>query len=282
MNPKQYQPSRTLQKLWKIELDLLKKFIRVCQTNNLNYFIIGGTLLGAARHKGFIPWDNDIDIMMPRKDYDRLWEIAPKEFNEPYFFQTSLTEKKDRFFRPHAQLRNSQTIGYARCDEEKNINKGVFIDIFPLDKIPDSHHELKVWLNTIQKQKKLMERYCKKKKKFREYFRLSNIISSTLFSIISYKRFFSNFNRNVLGKYKNAQTQYVANVSLGWIPSLVWPEKYFSDYCFLEFEGIKVKAPCMYKEVLDISYGDWHKYPDDVSEGVGTMHGEIIFDENFT
>lgn len=277
MNPKLYRPSESLKKLWRVELDLLKKFIQVCDKYQLNYFVDGGTLLGAARHGGFIPWDNDIDVIMPRKDYDQLWQIASKEFVYPYFFQTSISEKKERFFRSHAQLRNSRTIGYARCDENKNINKGVFIDIFPLDRIPNNPQELQAWCNDINQKMKLMDRYCAKREKIRQAFRLSSIIPNLFFSIFSFDRFFTNFNLNVLGKYKHTQTQKVGNISLGWMPNSVYPEYYFSDFCYLKFEDILVRAPCEYEKVLELHYGDWKKYPEEVSEGCGTLHGEIIF-----
>ena len=78
-----------------VELDLLAEFDRVCRKHGLTYFVDSGTLLGAVRHKGFIPWDDDIDLIMQREDYERLVQIAAQEFQHPYFFSDSL-------FRPGA------------------------------------------------------------------------------------------------------------------------------------------------------------------------------------
>lgn len=79
-------------KLWAVQLNLLKKFKEVCEKNNLKFYLTYGSLLGAIRHNGYIPWDDDIDIAMPREDYDKLKEIAAKEFEDPYFYQTQENE----------------------------------------------------------------------------------------------------------------------------------------------------------------------------------------------
>lgn len=140
-----YRVSEKMKKVWAVELDLLEKFTSVCEKYNLRYFADAGTLIGAVRHQGFIPWDDDVDVVMPREDYDRLFEIAEKEFSYPYFFQTSLTE--NGFFRTHAQLRNSLTTGFIPYDRDKDINKGIFLDIFVLDGVADS-----ALLRRLQKQ----------------------------------------------------------------------------------------------------------------------------------
>src|SRR3712207_3357568 len=84
-----YRVSAQMKRVWAVELDLLAKFVDVCERHELRYFLDSGTLIGAIRHQGFIPWDDDIDVSMPRKDYDKLWEIAQTEFSYPYFFQTT-------------------------------------------------------------------------------------------------------------------------------------------------------------------------------------------------
>lgn len=133
-----YFVSTDIKKLWNVELGLLEEFERVCAKYNLKYYADGGTLLGAVRHKGFIPWDDDIDIQMMASDYKKLCEVANKEFREPFFFQSYVTEE---IFPPwHAKLRDSRTTG---CTEFEKIlrpmwNKGIFLDIFPLYYVPDN------------------------------------------------------------------------------------------------------------------------------------------------
>lgn len=84
--------TKELKAVWNVELDLLDRFLKFCADNNLKCWVDGGTMLGAVRHKGFIPWDDDVDMVMPRADYDRMIELAPKYFNYPYFLQSAYSQ----------------------------------------------------------------------------------------------------------------------------------------------------------------------------------------------
>ena len=121
-----YTVTRKMKEVWAVELDLLKEFKRVCNKYDLKYCADGGTLLGAIRHQGFIPWDDDLDIAMLRKDFEKLNEVAPAEFKKPYFWQTEETDKGSA--RGHAQLRNSDTTGIIKNEYEhqrnNNFNQG--------------------------------------------------------------------------------------------------------------------------------------------------------------
>lgn len=126
-----YRISREMKEVWGASIDMALKFVDVCQRNSLKCWMDSGTLLGAVRHKGFIPWDDDIDFVMLRKDYDKLIKIADKEFKEPYFFQTTYSD--DDYYCGHAQLRNMQTASFSRSEMNRNHCKGIDIDIFVLD-----------------------------------------------------------------------------------------------------------------------------------------------------
>ena len=123
----------TLNKLHKVQLEILDEFVRVCQKNNLTYFLVGGTLLGAIRHSGFIPWDDDIDIGMPRKDYDKFLEICNKELDKKYFLDCFDTNNEHYF--PFAKIRKDGTIFDEEWSHHLDNNKGIFIDIFPFENI---------------------------------------------------------------------------------------------------------------------------------------------------
>jgi lipopolysaccharide cholinephosphotransferase len=106
-----YTVSAKMKKIWAVEIDLLQCLIDVCEGHHLKYWADGGTLPGAVRHQGFVPWDDDIDIIMPRKDYDKLVGLAVsgQEFQAPYLLQTAYTDTG--YARDHAQLRDVRTTG---------------------------------------------------------------------------------------------------------------------------------------------------------------------------
>lgn len=116
-------------------LEVLLEFQRVCEELGLRYYLTAGTLLGAIRHKGFIPWDDDIDVAMPREDYDKLARMGPKCFSEKYFYQDYHTEANfPQFF---SRLRKRGTEVDTLFMESIEMEHGCFIDVFPLDRCPD-------------------------------------------------------------------------------------------------------------------------------------------------
>ena len=113
------------------QLNILKWFIKVCDKHNLQYFLVGGTALGAIRHKGFIPWDDDIDVGMPRKDYDKFVELQHEFEGTPYFIQTFKSDPC--YIYNYGKLRDSSTTFIENTFKQHRINHGVWIDIFPID-----------------------------------------------------------------------------------------------------------------------------------------------------
>ena len=116
-----------------IQLDMIKKVHEVCRANGLRYTMLGGTLLGAVRHRGFIPWDDDLDIGLPRPDYERLLALLEKHPIEGCFLQTFATDP--HYVQPYAKLRKNGTRYVESFWKDIDMHQGVFIDIFPLDKI---------------------------------------------------------------------------------------------------------------------------------------------------
>lgn len=151
-----YLVTSKIKEVWQLELDMLEEVDRICQKYEIEYFLQGGTLLGAVRHKGYIPWDDDIDIVMRRNDYNKFLEIAQKELGDKYFLQYYKTERK--YNRGHAQIRNPNTTAIIKGDEFNNFNKGIFIDIFPLDNIPNDKKEADKFIKEVKKRKDFLER----------------------------------------------------------------------------------------------------------------------------
>lgn len=137
-----------LQQLQQIELEMLLVFKNVCEAHTLRYYLTAGTLLGAVRHKGFIPWDDDIDIAMPREDFDRLIRLCQEELDTRFFFQSSDT---DPFFPLYfAKLRLNDTATKEAATKNIPMHQGLFIDIFPLDVCPDSETGGQLFFKAIE------------------------------------------------------------------------------------------------------------------------------------
>ena len=126
-------------KLWAECLNIFEEFKRICDKYHLQWSATGGSLLGAVRDKGFIPWDDDIDLAMWREDYELFCKVAPVELKHPYFLQTAYNDEDWCYF--FGRIRNSETTATARYDLQFKFNKGIYLDIFPIDKLPDDEAE---------------------------------------------------------------------------------------------------------------------------------------------
>jgi lipopolysaccharide cholinephosphotransferase len=134
--------SAWLQKLQQLEAQQLAAFADICERHNLRYYLVGGTLLGAVRHKGFIPWDDDIDVAMPRSDYNRFLDLAPRELPPEFELEIPSRIPKDPYYL--TRLRRTNTVYESAYIRQFELPcTGVWIDVFPLDDQPrqDSLHQ---------------------------------------------------------------------------------------------------------------------------------------------
>lgn len=129
------------------ELDLLLEFRRVCDLFGLRYYLTAGTLLGAVRHKGFIPWDDDIDVAMPRSDYDKLARLASQYVSKKYVYQEYRTERNFPYY--FAKLRERGTQVEEPILRTIQMEQGYYIDIFPLDRCPHYDKVAELFFKTI-------------------------------------------------------------------------------------------------------------------------------------
>lgn len=254
-----YLVTNTNKKIWAIELDLLAKLLDVCKNNGIKVFAFAGTLLGAVRHHGFIPWDDDIDVCMLQEDFIKLERIAKDEFESPYFLQTARTDP--RYFFGYARLRNSDTTGIINWNASLDYNNGIYVDIFVLNGIPEDDKRLIKLLNKRDFIHKLLNTYYKSYRKKGIKKIGQSIISSLLQKVIDYDSLIDIY-RNTLSTYDNEPKRY-ALLTHDWdfIHKYWCPTYSFEKTVELPFECISIPAPLNYNEILINIYGDYMRYP---------------------
>lgn len=255
--------------LHNVELSLLEKFKEICKKHNLTYYAACGTLLGAIRHKGFIPWDNDMDLFLPWDDYKRLLQVAPKECQYPFFFQSIYTERDS--MANASRLRRSDTTGFTKWEYENvgpGYNFGIFIDIFPLFNVPDSPEEREKQKDAVMHAWRCIHGFDALNQKKR-----GGIVNSTYESFIpefqelcEEKGISYNVELDITWlkeEYLNAcvwkgKTREVGTTSSRCHkPTLMWNAEWFDRIIELPFENTTISCPAEYEKILVKSYGDW-------------------------
>lgn len=140
--------SEELKEIQKIELDCLKAIDGVCKKIGINFFLIGGSALGAVRHDGFIPWDDDIDIAMVRSDYEKFLKEAPHLLPSQYHLQTPYTDQQNPYF--YSKVRIDGTLFMEYSNRNLNIHQGIYVDVFPYDNVPDEEELNKEQFDNVQ------------------------------------------------------------------------------------------------------------------------------------
>jgi lipopolysaccharide cholinephosphotransferase len=249
----------SLAEMRKIELNLLKELVKVCKESNLRYFLAGGTLLGAIRHHGFIPWDDDIDILMPRKDYLQLIAIFKAENKEnPKIF--SIYDNSDYYY-TFLKLVDTRT---KMIDPQKLVIKdlGVGIDIFPMDGMPEDQAAAKRLLKKIRRYSKMQ--YAARLPVFPNNCRWYKVIQMAV-------RYFPGKRigcQKLIQKIENLATQYdfetcdyIGCLVAGYgIKERVRKEA-FESTIQVQFEDGSFEAPIGYDEYLSNLYGDYMQLP---------------------
>lgn len=267
-----YVVTSKTKKLWAVQIDLLEELKRVCQKYNLTYYVDSGTLLGTIRHKGYIPWDDDIDIVMKRDDYEKLLQLGQKEFSHPYFLQNAYN---DDFIRGFSRLRNSETTFLTKNDIEVNCNKGIFIDIFPLDKLPENINESSLWLKYL----KLKMDFIKVGKSFNQT-RYKNPIKKMLcylankyFVFVNADHYFKRVT-DECARFNNRDCKKISYISYSFGKKKhIWNTESYVEALEMPFEFTTVNVPVGYDSRLRIEYGDYM-----IMKKAPTAHGKALFD----
>ena len=241
--------------VWAIELDMLYQVQKICTKYNIPYYADGGTLLGAVRHGGFIPWDDDIDIMMMRKDYDRFVKLAAQELKFPYFVQTNET---DNVAYSCCKIRRTDTSAIINnFTAPYTFNKGIWIDIFPMDymtpellnKCRCCKRELNAVYRTYNKCDKFSSKYLQLQSLKKALYKMcTSLTDSTMVANIS----------------NSLSTQDVTK-----------QVKDLESTLYFKFERLMIPVPIGYHRILTTLYGNWH-----TPLQLGSLHRNVIFDTN--
>lgn len=247
------------------ELEILKEVDRICKKHNITYFLAYGTCIGAVRHQGFIPWDDDIDITMKFNDYIKFKKIAIQEMDPKYFYQDYLTDPNVPYC--WAKIRDSSTCSMIREMSDFPINWGVCIDIFPLLPIKGNR------LNRLDSFCLKMIHLCVHKQLNQYGYGEFGITSSKLKYLPSFmcKKLSPLLFRILLRKRKGIDHY----LSIESIKDGFFKKEIFDECKLTAFEDCYLPIPKGYDDYLTAYYGDYMKVPD-VHEQEN--HGDIIVD----
>lgn len=244
-----------LNDIQQILLGFLLEVDRICKKHNIKYFLGGGSLLGAVRHKGFIPWDDDADVMMLRKDYDRFLSVLPSELPNYLFAQTQENEKDSHF--PFTKLRiNNTLLSTEFTSKFPNIHNGIFLDVLAQDYTSNNAFLRKIHMKATASSRWLML------DKWRGTSVKANSRFSSLCANILRKIFPLGFLQKVQNKlislHKNMKNPKYLFDSMGRNVSRgAFPAEWLDEAIWVDFENAKLPIPKEYDKYLKYLYGDY-------------------------
>lgn len=254
--------------LRKVQMELLKiaiEFRRVCKELSLPYFLDSGTLLGAVRHKGFIPWDDDMDVGMLRRDYDEFMEKAPELLSDKFVLQT--WESDGDYGLAFAKLRMKNTVYLEEGSQNAGKEHGFYIDIFPYDVFPDSKQDKK-WQRWRYA---LLRRMILVKSGYQPWLNdkgMKSVLKRLIYMPISLLSCF--FKREKMiriyeescQKFNNQPSTYLyEQAGAANYGKWIIPRECFSDFVEMQFEGERFSCPAKYDLYLRSAYGDYMQLP---------------------
>ena len=259
----------------KIQLLLLQELLKVCKEYNLKIFASYGTLLGAIRHKGFIPWDDDIDMDMLRPDYDKLVSISQKAFQAPFFFQEAHTDKN--YFKGHAQLRYDGTTAILPDDMNASFHQGIFIDIFVIDAVPTCDKKKE----ELIKDTRNIFAYLRNKHKYSPHNPIKIIER-----FFRWKQFLHTPDIELYDKFEDMFRQYTLEECTQVAPLALIPystnsyhrKECYDDTLLWPFEHLQIPVPVQYHKILREEYGPNYMTPIQAPNA----HGTVLFDTHMS
>lgn len=240
-------------------LVIMKWFHELCEKENLKYYAIGGTALGAVRHNGFIPWDDDLDVGMPRKDYERLKELSCKINHQSDFILEFPDNKKD-FVYPYGKIYDTKTT-LVESTRYKT-KRGIFIDVFPIDGVGNTLEESMETFKKVDKKINLLcTRICALRKDRKWYKNIAILLSRCVpdFLLGSLKIIKEIDSMCKLKDYD--ECEYVANYCGNWHEKEIIKKEWVENPVLCKFEDIQIYIPEDADAYLKRVYGDYMKLP---------------------
>ncbi len=253
-----------MDELQRVEFEMLKTLIQICDRFGLRYYLVCGSALGAVKYQGFIPWDDDLDVGLFREDYEKLLEKAPQYLPEHLFLQNSRTDPQ--FPLLYSKLRNSDTTFIEKSSRNLDINHGIYIDIFPLDGYPEQEKEAQ----KLERKKKIAQ------VKTACAFDMPQVTWKTgmvlkaerLLGLHKKAGRISQKLTETLAAYPTAGSRLICNHGNWQGKKEYAPKEQYGNGTFAVFEGLQVRIPVQYDAYLTQKYGDWRaELPEEEKQG---------------
>lgn len=256
----------TLKRLQAVELEILSDFDRLCRKHEIDYFIAGGTAIGAVRHQGFIPWDDDIDVGLTRENYDKFLTIAEREYSHKYAIVNAETTPGYPLMTTRWVLKGSRF--KEECFKDLDIELGIFLDLYCFDHVPDKEAKMKrqgrqAWLLSkfmiLRSIKKPVLYFGGIKAKF--VYSACAVIHYMMVLFQISPEFLYRKAKKVTTRYQHVPCSRIAYMFSVKPCNCVYDKSWILPTKTMEFSGLQVKAPAKVEDCLAKRYGDYMTLP---------------------
>lgn len=247
-----------LREIQSLEIQILDYVVNLCKKNNLQYYLAGGTLLGAIRHQGFIPWDNDIDISMPRPDYRKLIYIMSKNPDERY--KMLIVNNKNNYYYPFVKIVDSRTKLVELTREDTIAGLGLYIDIFPLDTVSEDYAVALKQFRHVNKWGVKIAGSVASGKRLSVFRKMTHLFWKVLFQVLNREKCL-NYVESKLENEHFGSTGYIASTYGLRNEREIISADAFADTIEMPFENRLYKCPIGYEDYLTKMYGNYMELP---------------------